>query len=1640
MFSHFGKCYFLLVSVEKMAILQQLSTDLALLVLEGKRRNPDVKESAEKAIATINSIQNENEAVNSLKTNTKVVEPFVLGLNSRNGKLILISLRCLSYLAISNCIPDSKIGEIIDSLYEATNTTADIQIKILQILPGFFQSYNKDITGDKLSTILNVCSTLQGANRQPAIAHTAQATFTQLLDTAFEKVRSEDQQGKEKLHEVVIDDDKTVKVADCAFDAYRLTSDLCILIEHHKPSFLKTNYISEDYGFEILETLIKNNNSLFLTHQELGFLLRTKVAPILLRFLSSSKDFSLMVRVSRLIFLLINETFQVLTAEAEVTLSLLTHLLSKNSGTSNWKRIMSLEIYSGLFKNSNLTKKMFIEYDNNQEEERKLIISDILNACLVILEDNKSILNTGELIQKPLTYNEVPPSSASSLTRKESQTSIRASLERQTGLSSKSANVSVSYLESIDKPDPPITPNTYHLLLIQNIVSSLIDCIMNFTNELTGDFESGAKFIKGEDLEGNKLLNYEFVTAMIDKTQNLILNILEIYLHSTLDNNLFTSLLKSLEDLCFCSGVLSLEESKINMLKIIASYTVKIEGKPNYQSKVYSISESIVDTISSKFGQAVSNIAQQQQQQQQKTPTKSPQFKFYTRNINSRQVYCFQSLINLAISLGENLNNDWEIIAMTLQWISYYVDGQSGSNNKDVPVFSPFLNNNDLQIIETTLENLNTGFKNSSNEMFISFTNSLIKISDTVLESGIDDQLGQNPIDENGNLQPCIFNKLYAVNKMSDIAIVDPINFLIKSNETCAVITNYFSLLAQKRQLDDELRLLACRNLDSVVKACANSGFSYKNDDLNLLTESCVLNSLYDFITGIANLPYSNELLVINCEVKMYLQNLDSLKSIIDKFGNLIKERWDVVTSMLNFPFIFITNYDQPILNESTITEIITLVIKSAFESLKVILDEVLQSIPKNQIKVIIDSLKNFVSQKFDLNISFNSVSYLWIINDYIKDSIDSSNKKEKLVKSVKTEEDLIEIVSNAENSENINDYSYYCYLWLYLVSSFVSTTFDERARVRDAAIITFFDIIETFSLENTSWELIYDVILKPDILDSDMKYDVSDKIVNKELMNSSKTLVSNITKLFVNKLSEVDKSNRITEYWSGLIGYFLKLINLPYDWIELENEVYNSYHKIITLFESKSISNKTLLISLFEFWDKLEINYNFDNQRHYLELLNSLVQCFEPSIQLFRKIMNLERFCKLQNVLIKCISYPVLDSEIDNFKCTKLQKAVLNNFELIQKDTSFIEFHEKQIDSLDSVITLPFSVDHANNSNVNIPTFIYASHLAMVLLLGHFDKTVKFDLLLNNGSLGAMFQSLLKVSKQKNDKFKFETSKYLWMQSVNVLVSTTCLFSDYLLELSPEKIKALNYEKLDEMISLILKTLDSCFSNFEGINNDLSIENFDLLEYQKLKRSVLVIFNKFDDTNGTYKIQSKQIESYISSIWNMSFLYKEDELLTSILPKNEHMTSSDMKLLITLVTNDEMCDNYGITASLGMSTKLKIAKSCLLDLSELVDPNNYPNLWEFGLPFLLSRYALALRKYVTDVQILGNRPTPKVQDIELDHIVTGLKSLLANLNKYPDYIAQVKVLYPMLIFCLTFGRRSKDWELGMVCKQLGSA
>lgn len=409
-----------------------------------------------------------------------VVSPFLLACSTRNAKYSTSAVQCLQILITHMAIKAGQVSGVVEAFQEAAHLGTDIQLKILQTLPSLLQIYGGHMTSDEIVDVLSLCASLQNVgNKSPVVVNTAIATLQQLVLSVFERASDEKASGKEKINEeyaAAVDANETVKISAKAFDALRVFSDVCSLIEAQKPSFLTFSSLPETFGLELLESILTNHTDAFKQRQELIFVLRTKAVPMLLRAFSEKREFAVTVRAARILFLLIRRLLSVLNAECEALLFLLNHNLSDHS-VPTWKKILCVEMLQGIFSEFNLVKQIFQEYDSqsSSESQRKPVIKLLTGSLRLISHDSIDASRAYEAMATNI--NEVAGHHTTGNDQLELPT------EDPYFLSKTSSQARMPFIDLLDKSEPPTVSTSYLYYLVFESLVFLVDGLAKYCED-----------------------------------------------------------------------------------------------------------------------------------------------------------------------------------------------------------------------------------------------------------------------------------------------------------------------------------------------------------------------------------------------------------------------------------------------------------------------------------------------------------------------------------------------------------------------------------------------------------------------------------------------------------------------------------------------------------------------------------------------------------------------------------------------------------------------------------------------------------------------------------------------------------------------------------------------------------------------------------------------------------------------------------------------------------------------------------------------------------------------------------------------------------------------------------------------------
>ncbi|KAG2735004.1 hypothetical protein G9P44_001218 [Scheffersomyces stipitis] len=1582
-----------------MSNVQQLTVGLSNLASESKRRYTDVRHGCDTALADCKLYQ-PNKSIHDI-TNEQhrqhIIAPFVASCRTGNAKIATIAIPTIHKLIMAGVVPSGSLGSLVDSLMEASHLAVDIQLRILQSLPSLMQNYTKEFTGELLVKLLALCSSLTTNNKSTVVINTASATLQQLFSNVFDKYKEHTEETERNL-EITIDNNEIIKVDAIALEGFSVFQDITHAIENEKQTYLNdTIHMKVTSALEIIENILTNHKETFHSHQELAYLLRVKVIPSLLRILNSPhKNFPLITRTMRVIHVLLATQLKNLEIESEIVLSFLNHILLNNEGGAkvvNWEKILVLEMFKSLFTDFRVLKSIYETYDNSSR--KKNVIHELVSILSTFLSYNSYLFND---IVKPLPKFPTRSDLSSAPTSHDGAYPIY--------LSKVSSTMKVAIIDHLDKSEPPLAiPQTYPVFLIYNILLAYADGIAKFVQSLSDNSDTN-----------NLEADVEFTNAFIESCFTEISALFEKFIYTSMDDDAFHLLVRSLQRYTHTTGLLGLGKLRDKLLIIISTSVTRntlneetnngsSSGFSEQGKQLFAFGESLVEsfgaTLQPHIGDGNSNNAQPVQ--------------LRSRYFNSRHVTCLRALANLAVSLGSTLQDSWKIIWKTFQWCDYFLygpDEYSGYyNHKSYKNFTdsmlPQLSTSDISNYDFSRRKMFDSLSEYPAESFQRLLEALIQLSELSFEVEEDSQeveLNEKSNESNesidDDLEVCPYNKTFYLLKVLSFAENDSNQYLIKFDKPWDSFCKYFIKLGTRRDLNYNLRIFIITTFNDIVKSVADQGFKSADEITIRQTSEKSLGALNNYLVAMFELGIPQELLVLNCETELHLLTLTTLHELIDKYDTYYQSSWHTVFTIINTPFKTVGSLSE----DNNLKEKNRLLIEKSFDTLKLILDEFMSSLPYDQLKLLIDTLHNFCSQHYDLNISFSSVSYFWMISDSLKSriSIVTEMNRDELNKEQQKLTNISELTAYIDTHDSKESYLFYILVDDYLLSTLVKLSFDDRAQVRDGSIQTFFQIIDVHGALLTasmSWDLFYRIVL-PDLL--------SVKVINSanigDWVESLNLILSGVIALYGKFMMDFNEIPKVHEKWERLIQYFNDLLDLKS--IELNLKVFGSFQDLLISFRNVDISKihefNRIRTLLFKFWVGIPIEYDFVNVS-YQESVTSLMDCFPALYNLIAGQLTLEEVNTILTVLNKCARNPVLPtSYLDNVRPSKLQSSVIKNLTIISSSDPKIQ--SQVIQQLSNILVYPFGIRSTIESKLSsnklitnkfkIPTFIAISHISIKLLKTKLKELADSKVLVEDKGIIKVLKSLLEIISSKSVGIETE-EQALWIEA-----------SEILKDLVEQLIKDKNVGGDKELWRLIINAVKLCY---EYKDQGAIFEDFNIKQYQELSRMILPTL--LEDSQ-----HQELISDWIESIYRNSYLYEFDELETSIMAENE--STED---LVTHFSNFDFDGSFGSTKPL-VKHRNKITRfNCLTELIRFCqDPVN-EQLNVTSQYYFACRASLCLRRFISDAKLLNRCPIAKVQEEELILVLNGLADIKSVTQENRD---NLRKLYPLVVKLVPFTSR----------------
>ncbi len=489
-----------------------------------------------------------------------------------------------------------------------------------------------------------------------------------------------------------------------------MLNDICLLTEGKKPAFFLTTGLSQNFGLELIESILTEYADIIINHAELLSLCRSCLIPLVVRLISERGIFPTTVRAMRLVPLFLGNLLSALEPECETMLSLLNHVLDPDNAVV-WKRALCLELYRGIYNNSALVRSLYSRFD--ERDGKRNIIRDHLALLVRLASEKPAVIGLGQK-SSPSSHSrdssvEQATVQADSLIGSIGATVTMAEPDAP-GISTRWSTLRIPCIEQLDKSEAPQLPAAY-------IYSLALTCIITFSEGLAkfllpftlppevkgkrkarsngndtqndgssrevGPEENSRKqqlsrnqslqnhtlSVNPLHLKGHELYN-EICTSsdMVENCWPALLATYSTFLNATLDSEYYHALIRSFQRFTQVAGLLDLSTPRDAFLTALAKQSVPPASLNTLTTGATKASPTIGGP--ERVLQAVHNTEKERDAHpspsltsgRQRQPTDSGPYSLSTRNL-----LCLRALLNLGIALGPVLQKSWLIILETLQ-------------------------------------------------------------------------------------------------------------------------------------------------------------------------------------------------------------------------------------------------------------------------------------------------------------------------------------------------------------------------------------------------------------------------------------------------------------------------------------------------------------------------------------------------------------------------------------------------------------------------------------------------------------------------------------------------------------------------------------------------------------------------------------------------------------------------------------------------------------------------------------------------------------------------------------------------------------------------------------------------------------
>uniref|UniRef100_A0A8C9T1Y4 Protein MON2 homolog n=1 Tax=Scleropages formosus TaxID=113540 RepID=A0A8C9T1Y4_SCLFO len=1021
--------------------VENVQTDLRSLSMECKKKFPPVKEAAESGIVKIKTIAARNtDILAALKEHSsEVVQPFLMGCGTKEPKITQLCLAAIQRLMSHEVVSEAAAGNIINMLWQLMENGLE-ELKLLQTVLVLLTT-NTVVHDEVLSKAIVLCFRLH-FTKDNITNNTAAATVRQVVTVVFERMVAEDERykGVEDQPPLVQGNSNRRSISTLrpsAKDAYMLFQDLCQLVNADAPYWLVgMTEMTRTFGLELLESVLNDFPGVFLQHQEFSFLLKERVCPLVIKLFSPNIKFRqgggstappsapvekpyfpICMRLLRVVSVLVKHYYSLLVTECEIFLSLLVKFLDGEK--PQWLRAVAVESIHRLCAQPHLLRSFCQSYDMKPHSTK--VFRDIVNALGSFIQSLFVTPSSGLLAPGSLN-----PISSSSQGGPGTGCAAGGTISAQAAFEyrgtwiplvtvSVQGSVKATYLEMLDKVEPPSIPEGYALSVA---FSALLDLVRGITSMIERELTEEEVEEEAEELSEGIPIGWTFLELchcvlsgprlvweeMVNACWCGLLAALSLLLDASTDETATESILKAELTMASLCGRLGLVTPRDAFITAVC----KASLPPHYALTVLSSSAACLSNKSYSIqGQNVQMISPSSESHQQVVAVGQPLAAQPqgTVVLTAKNIQCMRTLLNLAHCHGAVLGTSWQLVLATLQhlvWILGLKPGSGGALKPGRAVEGPstVLTTavmTDLPVISNILSRLFESSQYLDDVSLHHLINALCSLSLEAMEMAY-----------GNNKEPSLF----AVAKLLETGLVnmDRIEILWRP------LTGH--LLEVCQHPNSRMREWGAEALTSLIKA----GLAYKHEpplSQNQRLQLLLLNPLRELSD------------IVHPDIRQ--KQLESVLQILQSQGDSLGPGWPLVLGVIG-----------------AIQDGTTMCLQL----------------------IVVDVAGSFGLQNQELNISLTSIGLLWNISDYF------FQRAEAIEQELNREEVLLERQAEEKGmalNRPFHPAPPFDCLWLCLYAKLGELCVDPRPAVRKSAGQTLFSTVTAHGalLQPPTWHTV---------------------------------------------------------------------------------------------------------------------------------------------------------------------------------------------------------------------------------------------------------------------------------------------------------------------------------------------------------------------------------------------------------------------------------------------------------------------------------------------------------------------------------------------------------------------------------------